>query len=542
MVVVVSAMGKTTDDLIRLAADVSSVQPDREVDMLLSSGERISMALLCMALAELGVDAVSFTGSQAGIITDTAHTRAKIVEVKGDRLRATLAAGGVPVVAGFQGVSTDRDVTTLGRGGSDTTAVALAAALGADACEIYTDVSGVFSTDPRIVPEARKLARVSYEEMLEIAATGGRVLALRSVEFARNHDVPLHVRSSFTWEPGTWVVEEDASMEQAVVTAVTHDLSEAKVTVTGVPDRPGLAARLFRGLADRNINVDMIVQNTSLHGTTDISFTVPESDLAASTEVCEALVPELGATGVISDDDVARVSLVGVGMKTHPGVTALTFETLAAVRHQHRDDLDLVDPDLVPDPGRPGRGGGAGPARRLRAGLTPGSGRARRRSPGAGQAGDRPRRLAGMRVGVVGATGQVGTVMQAILDERAFPVDELRLFASARSAGRTLAFRGETWWSRTRPRPTRRPRHRPVLQRRHRLASAGPQVRGGRGRRRRQLVGVADGPRRAPGGPRGQRGGAGVDPEGHRGQPQLHDHGGHAGAQAAARRRRARTG
>jgi aspartate kinase len=331
VVVVVSAMGKTTDQLVRLADDVSSVQPDREVDMLLSSGERITMSLLCMALAELGVDAVSYTGSQAGMITDTVHTRAKILEVRADRLRETIASGGVPVVAGFQGVSLDREVTTLGRGGSDTTAVALAAALGADACEIYTDVSGVFTTDPRIVPEARKLARVSYEEMQEMAATGGRVLALRSVEFARNHNVPLHVRSSFTWEPGTWIEEEDPSMEQAVVTAVTHDLSEAKVTVTGVPDRPGLAARLFRGLADRNINVDMIVQNISLHGMTDISFTIPESDLAVSTDVCEALVPELGATGVVSDDDVARVSLIGVGMKTHPGVTALTFETLAGV-------------------------------------------------------------------------------------------------------------------------------------------------------------------------------------------------------------------
>ncbi len=330
VVVVVSAMGKTTDELVRLAADVSAVRPEREIDMLLSSGERITMALLCMALAGLGIDAVSFTGSQAGMITDTSHTRAKILEIKGDRLRETLAAGAVPVVAGFQGVSTDKEVTTLGRGGSDTTAVALAAALGADACEIYTDVSGVFTTDPRIVPEARKLARVSYEEMQEMAATGGRVLALRSVEFARNHKVPLHVRSSFTWEPGTWVEEEEESMEQAVVTAVTHDLSEAKVTVTGVPDTPGLAATLFRGLADRNINVDMIVQNVSLHGTTDISFTIPEADLAASTEVCEALVPVLGATGVVSDDDVARVSLVGVGMKTHPGVTALTFETLAA--------------------------------------------------------------------------------------------------------------------------------------------------------------------------------------------------------------------
>jgi aspartate kinase len=330
VVVVVSAMGKTTDELVRLANDVSSVQPTREVDMLLSSGERISMSLLCMALAELGVEATSYTGSQAGIITDAVHTRAKIVEIRAERLQATLDGGGVPVVAGFQGVSVDRDVTTLGRGGSDTTAVALAAVLSAGVCEIYTDVSGVFSADPRIVPEARKLSRVSFEEMLEISATGGRVLNLRSVEFARNHQVPLHVRSSFTWEPGTWVDEEDESMEQAVVTAVTHDVTEAKVTVTGVPDRPGLAARLFRGLADRHVNVDMIVQNTSLHGTTDISFTVPTYDLAVSTEVCQGLVPELGATGVNSDADVARVSLVGAGMKTHPGVTALTFETLAA--------------------------------------------------------------------------------------------------------------------------------------------------------------------------------------------------------------------
>jgi aspartate kinase len=329
VVVVVSAMGKTTDGLVRLADDVSSVQPSREVDMLLSSGERISMALLCMALAELGVEATSYTGSQAGIITDAIHTRAKIVEIRAERLRATLDGGGVPVVAGFQGVSVDRDVTTLGRGGSDTTAVALAAVLDADVCEIYTDVPGVFSADPRIVPEAHKLSRVSYEEMLEMAATGGRVLMLRSVEFARNHGVKLHVRSSFTWEPGTWVEEEDASMEDAIVTAVTHDVTEAKVTVIGVPDRPGLAAQLFRGLADRHVNVDMIVQNTSLHGTTDISFTVPGYDLAVSTEVCEELVPVLGASGVTSDNDVARVSLVGAGMKTHPGVTALTFETLA---------------------------------------------------------------------------------------------------------------------------------------------------------------------------------------------------------------------
>ncbi len=330
VVVVVSAMGKTTDDLLRLADDVSSVHPPRELDMLLTSGERVSMALLCMALADLGVDAVSFTGSQAGIITDTDHTRAKILEVRGDRLREALAAGRVPVVAGFQGVSTDRDVTTLGRGGSDTTAVALAAALGADACEIYTDVTGVFSADPRVVPEARRLARVSFEEMLDIAASGGRVLALRSVEFARNHRVPLHVRSSFTWEPGTWVVEEDPAMENAIVTAVSHDTSEAKLTVTGVPDRPGLAARLFRALAERSVNVDMIVQNVSLHGTTDISFTVPKVDLATSVEVARGLAAEIGAGEVLADDGIAKVSLVGAGMRSHPGVSATMFETLAA--------------------------------------------------------------------------------------------------------------------------------------------------------------------------------------------------------------------
>ncbi len=330
VVVVVSAMGKTTDDLVRLAGEVSTSQPARELDVLLSSGERISMSLLCMALADLGVDAVSFTGSQAGIVTDTEHTRAKILEVRGDRLREVLARGGVPVVAGFQGVSTERDITTLGRGGSDTTAVALAAALGADECEIYTDVTGVFSADPRVVPEARRLARVSFEEMLEMAATGGRVLALRSVEFARNHAVPLHVRSSFTWEPGTRVDEEDPTMEQAVVTAVTHDTSEAKVTVAGVPDRPGLAARLFRALADRGVNVDMIVQNTAENGTTDISFTVPTGDLETSVAVTEGLLGALDASGVSSDAGVARVSLVGAGMKTHPGVTALMFETLAA--------------------------------------------------------------------------------------------------------------------------------------------------------------------------------------------------------------------
>ena len=329
VVVVVSAMGRNTDDLLRLAAEVSDIQPPRELDMLLTSGERVSMSLLCMALAACGVDAVSFTGSQAGILTDTDHTRAKILEVKGERLREALSKGQVPVVAGFQGVSTDRDVTTLGRGGSDVTAVALAAALGADACEIYTDVSGVFSADPRIVPQARRLPKVSFEEMLEISACGGRVLMLRSVEFARNHHVPLHVRSSFTWEPGTWVTEEDKTMEQAIVTAVAHDDTEAKVTLTGVPDHPGVAARIFRALADRSVNVDMIVQNTSLHGTTDISFTVPGVDLQASLEVARELVPEVGAGGVFPDEKIAKVALIGAGMRSHPGISATMFETLA---------------------------------------------------------------------------------------------------------------------------------------------------------------------------------------------------------------------
>jgi aspartate kinase len=342
VVVVVSAMGRTTDDLLRLATEVSSRPSGRELDMLLTAGERISMALLCMAIESLGRQAESLTGSQAGIVTDTDHGRAKILEVRADRVREALAAHRVPVVAGFQGVSTARDVTTLGRGGSDTTAVALAAALGAQACEIYTDVSGVFTADPRIVPAARRLPRVSFEEMLEMAATGGRVLSLRSVEFARNHGVPLHVRSSFTWEPGTWITEQgtgdagpkeagpkEASMEQAIISAVTHDTSEAKVTITGVPDRPGIAARLFRALAERSINVDMIVQNVSVGGHADISFTAPKADLPVSLEVTRTVADELGAGDVTHDAAIARVSLIGAGMKTHPGVAATMFQTLA---------------------------------------------------------------------------------------------------------------------------------------------------------------------------------------------------------------------
>ncbi|HEX4906755.1 MAG TPA: aspartate kinase [Acidimicrobiales bacterium] len=332
VIVVVSAMGKETDELIRLAEEVSSTQPSREMDMLLTVGERKTTALLCMALADLGVEAESFTGSQAGIITDTAHTRARIVDVRPDRVRECLAAGKVAVVAGFQGVSTDREITTFGRGGSDNTAVALAYSLGGDSFEKYSDVPGIFSADPRVVPDARRLSVLSTEEMLEIAATGSGVLMFRAVEFARNHGIRIHVRSSFSWEPGTWVVPEaemENTMEQPIIAAVTHDTSEAKITVARVPDRPGIAARLFRTLADGKVNLDMIVQNVSHDGTTDISFTVPKTDLAAAIEACQSHSAELGAAEVVADDGIGKVSLVGAGMKSHPGVSATMFETLA---------------------------------------------------------------------------------------------------------------------------------------------------------------------------------------------------------------------
>jgi aspartate kinase len=330
VVLVVSAMGKETDDLIRLASEVSKVRPGREMDMLITAGERKATALVCMALHDIGIPADSFTGSQAGFITDGAHTNAKILELRPDRLRQALAAGRVPVVGGAQGVSaTDRDVTFLGRGGSDTTAVALAHALDADSCELYTDVSGVFNADPRVVPEARRLSAVSFEEMLEMTANGCPKPAMRCVEFARTWDVRLHVRSAFTWEPGTWVQEEDPSMEQAIVSAVVHDTSEAKVTVSGVPDQPGIAARLFRLLADSDVNVDMIVQNVSEHDVTDISFTLPHEDLPKAEAITADLAKEIGASAVHTDGGIARVSLVGAGMKSNPGVAARTFEVLA---------------------------------------------------------------------------------------------------------------------------------------------------------------------------------------------------------------------
>jgi aspartate kinase len=346
VVVVVSAMGKTTDDLIRLAnavitnqsgpvekatkkGDVPLKGDSREMDMLLTAGERMSAALVAMAIQDLGCPAASFTGSQAGILTDTQHGRAKILEVKADRLHQALADGFVPVVAGFQGVSTARDITTLGRGGSDTTAVAVAAAVGADVCEIYTDVTGVFSADPRIAPKAHRMNRVSFEEMLEMAGSGSGVVALRAVEFASKHNVRLHVRSSFTWEPGTIIESEDPTMEQAVVSGITHDVSEAKITIASVPDRPGVSASIFRPLADKRVNVDMIVQNTGSDGKTDISFTVPKSDLAVALETCEATAVTVGAEKVTSQSNIARVSIVGAGMRTNPGVSATMFETLA---------------------------------------------------------------------------------------------------------------------------------------------------------------------------------------------------------------------
>ena len=343
-VVVVSAMGHETDDLLDLAVKVSRTLPGREMDMLITAGERIAMALLCMALHDLGVPADSFTGSQAGVLTNGEHTKAKIVEMRPDRLRSALGGGRVPVVGGAQGVSLDHEVTFLGRGGSDTTAVALAKSLDADACELYTDVPGVFSADPRVVPGARRLAKVSYEEMLEMNAAGCPKPAMRSVEFARTHGVRLHVRSSFTWEPGTWIEEEGNAMEQAIISAVVSDQSEAKLTVAGVPDRPGIAARLFRALADQLINVDMIEQNVSLHGTTDISFTVPHEDLDLAKQVTAGLQDEIGASETYADPDIATVSIVGAGHEDPPRRVGHDVRGPGHRRHKHRDDLDVGHP------------------------------------------------------------------------------------------------------------------------------------------------------------------------------------------------------
>ena len=329
VVLVVSAMGNETDQLLRMASDVASAPPGREVDMLITGGERRACALMAMAISDLGVPAASFTGSQAGFRTDARHTDAKILDIKPDRVRAALSSGTVPVVGGSQGVSIHGDVTFLGRGGSDTTAVALAHALGADYCELYTDVPGVFSADPRLTSDARRMDAVSFDELLEMTASGCPKPSIRAVELARTYGVELRVRSAFTWVPGTTVTGED-SMEQAIISAVTHDAGEAKMTVSGVADKPGVAGRLFRSLADADVNVDMIVQNVSSRGVTDISFTVPLPQLGTAREVSQALTGDLGAEEVSADDGIARVSLIGAGMRTNPGVAARMFETLAA--------------------------------------------------------------------------------------------------------------------------------------------------------------------------------------------------------------------
>lgn len=335
VVVVVSAMGDTTDELIDLANQVTPIPNGRELDMLLTAGERISMALLAMAISSLGHEARSFTGSQAGVITDSSHGRARIIDVTPGRIQEALNEGAIAIVAGFQGISQDtKDITTLGRGGSDTTAVALAAALDADVCEIYTDVDGVFSADPRVVPSAKKLKSVTYDEMLELAASGAKVLHLRCVEYARRFDLPIHVRSSFSNNEGTWVVKdhpEGDQMEQAIISGIAHDKSEAKITIVGVPDRTGVAARIFQAIADNDINIDMIVQNVSAAATglTDISFTLPKSEGANATTILQKLQGEVGFASILYDDQVGKISLVGAGMRSHPGVTATFFAAMA---------------------------------------------------------------------------------------------------------------------------------------------------------------------------------------------------------------------
>jgi aspartate kinase len=339
VVAVLSARGATTDELIAMAEEVSPSPDPREMDMLLSTGERQSCALCAMAINDLGQRAISLTGSQAGIVTDTSHTKARILDVRADRIRAALAEGNVVLVAGFQGVSTAKDVTTLGRGGSDTTAVALAAALEAEVCEIYTDVLGVFSADPRIVPGARKLPYVSFEEILEMASSGAKVLQLRAVEYARNHDVRIHCRSSFEDRPGTLIVSEEETMEHPLITAVTHSTEEARVTLVGVPDEPGVAGRIFTSLAEANVNVDMIVQNepVSSEARAEISFTVPGDDLNAARATLEPLLGMVAAD-LQTDADMGKVSIVGAGMKSHPGVAATVFRTLG----ENRINIEMI--------------------------------------------------------------------------------------------------------------------------------------------------------------------------------------------------------
>jgi aspartate kinase len=340
VVAVLSARGATTDELARMAHEVSPEPDPREMDMLLSTGERISCALCAMAIHDLGSEAISLSGSQAGIVTDTSHTKARILDVRADRIRDALETGKIVLVAGFQGVSTSRDVTTLGRGGSDTTAVALAAALGAEVCEIYTDVDGVFSADPRLVPNARKLHFVSFEEMLDMAASGARVLQLRSVEYARNYGVRIRVLPSFKDGSGTLVLSEEETMERPLVTAVTHSTEDARITLTGVPDQPGVAGRILGALADTDINVDMIIQNepVSPEQRAELSFTVPKNDLSTARRALDAVARELGMDEVIADEEMGTVSMVGAGMRSHPGVAAKVFRTLG----EHEINIEMI--------------------------------------------------------------------------------------------------------------------------------------------------------------------------------------------------------
>lgn len=360
-VVVVSAMGKETDELYSLAAQVSSQRAGREMDMLITAGERKAIALICMALGQLGLSAKSFTGSQAGFITDEIHQDARIQEIQPQRIRQAIEDGIIPVVAGAQGVSGAGDVTFLGRGGSDTTAVALAHAIGAEMCELYTDVSGVFTADPRLVPRARRIAEISFDEMLEMTASGCPKPAMRSVLVARTHNMALHIRSAFTWEPGTIVKatdpdfdsdpdpspnskpQESQTMERPIISAVTHDASEAKVTLLAVPDRPGVAAKVFRRIADLNLNIDMIVQNVSEEGVTDISFTLPKADLDTGVSSMESVMADIGGRGVTANRDIARVSLIGAQMKSHPGVAAQMFEVLA----DNKINIDMITTSAI---------------------------------------------------------------------------------------------------------------------------------------------------------------------------------------------------
>lgn len=332
MVVVVSALGDTTDELIELANQINAEPSEREMDMLLSTGEQISVALLAMAIHKLGFEAISFTGSQVGIITDTSHTRARILKINTGRIRQALDEGRIVIVAGFQGVNLNQDITTLGRGGSDLTAVALAKELKADECEIYTDVEGIYTTDPRVEPKAKKINEITYDEMLEMASLGAQVMQARSIEVAKKFDVPIHVRSSLSDKPGTMIIREVKRMEEVLVSAVTLNKGEAKVTICDVPDKPGVAARIFTELAHKGVSVDMIVQNVSHLRQTDISFTVTKADLTKAMRLTKKVAQDIGCGGIIHDEDIARISIVGVGMKSNPGVAAIMFDTLARAK------------------------------------------------------------------------------------------------------------------------------------------------------------------------------------------------------------------